>query len=253
VSAAITTLHGSKLRTADTTVFDRHDHVVAGHERKNAMSDPSPPVASVTVNRPEPTDQAAVALAPAQANIQHHGPFRVDRSWKIGAIAAVVMILLALIGVGLTMANRSAASAYWISLVPLYGLLCMWLTSFHARAHGRPYMIWRQAFHWTGVGVAVCLDFFIGSTTLVTAEGVGINALLLLALGCFLAGIHFDWLFVVVGVLLTATMVVVVQAEQYVWLMFGVGVVALIVIFLLNRYLRPSETSTVTVTGSSAS
>jgi hypothetical protein len=158
---------------------------------------------------------------------------------------AVVMILLALVGVGLTMANRSAASAYWMSLVPLYGMLCIWLSHFRGRLQGDSYLLWRQVFHWAAIAGAVCLDFFIGSTSLVTAEGLGINALLLLALGCFLAGIHFEWLFMVVGLILTLTMIVVVQAEQYLWLMFGVGVVALIVIFLLNRFLRPRAASPV--------
>jgi hypothetical protein len=39
--------------------------------------------------------------------------------WKIALIVAVAMILLALLGVGLTTAKSAAASAYWTSLVPL--------------------------------------------------------------------------------------------------------------------------------------
>ena len=45
------------------------------------------------------------------------------------------------------------------------------------------------------------------------------TALLLLALGCFLAGVHLDWLFVPVGLLLTLTMFLVAKADQYLWLM----------------------------------
>jgi hypothetical protein len=214
------------------------------------MNDPSP-VASVTVAAPETATAAA-----AQPSVPSHSLFRVDRSWKVGAIVGVVMILLALVGVGLTMANRSAASAYWISIVPLYGLLCIWLTHYHGRASANAdsYWIWRQVFHWAAVDAAICIDFFVGGTNLVTSEGLGINALLLLALGSFLAGVHFEWLFIVVGVLLTLTLVAVIEAEHYLWLLCGVGVVALVVMVLLNRYLRPASIPVpmVTVTGSPA-
>jgi hypothetical protein len=127
------------------------------------------------------------------------------------------------------------------------------MTHYHGRteANGGT-LIWRQVFHWAAIDVAIILDFFIGGTSLVTSEGVGINALLLLALGCFLAGVHFEWLFIVVGVLLSFTMIAVIEAEHYLWLMVGIGVVALIVIVLLNRYLRPVDAAAprVTVTGS---
>jgi hypothetical protein len=212
------------------------------------MNEP-PAVATVAVAASE-----TATAAPAQPSAPSHRLFRVDRSWKVGAVVGVVMILLALVGVGLTMANRSAASAYWISLVPLYGLLCIWLTHYHGHASVRAdsYWIWRQVFHWAAIDAAICLDFFIGSTSLVTTEGVGIDALVLLALGCFLAGVHFEWLFLVVGVLLTLTLVAVIEAEHYLWLLVGVGVVALIVMVLLNRYLRPAPmpVPTVTVIGS---
>jgi hypothetical protein len=199
---------------------------------ENSMSDQTP-VAAPPAPAPPPAEQS---IDPARKL------FPINKSWKVASIVAVVMVLLALLGVGLTMANKSAASAYWIALVPVYGLLCIWIARIHQQADGKtdPSLLWRQLFHWIGIGVAIALDFFIGSTSLVTSEGAGINALLLLALGCFLAGVHFEWLFVVVGLLLTLTMVMVVQAEQYLWLIFVVGVAALAVIYVLNRLVRPS-------------
>jgi hypothetical protein len=195
------------------------------------------------------SDQTPVAAPPAPGSLPAEQPvaqarklFPVHQSWKVASIVAVVMVLLALLGVGLTMANKSAASAYWIALVPVYGALCIWIARIHQQRGILidPYVIWRQVFHWVGIGAAIGLVFFISGTNLVTSEGAGLNALLLLALGCFLAGIHFEWLFVVVGGLLTLTLVMVVQCERYLWLMFVVGIAALAVIFVLNRLLRPT-------------
>ena len=48
----------------------------------------------------------------------------------------------------------------------------------------------------------------------------GQTALMLLAIGCLLAGVHFEWVFIFVGLLLFTTLVLVVKAEQYLWLIF---------------------------------
>jgi hypothetical protein len=51
----------------------------------------------------------------------------------------------------------------------------------------------------------------------------GFDGLLLLAVGCFLASVHLEAIFALVGVLLTATLFVLVKADQYLWILFAVG------------------------------
>jgi hypothetical protein len=70
----------------------------------------------------------------------------------------------------------------------------------------------------------------------------GMNALLLLALGCYLAGIHLDWLFVPVGLLLTLALVCVAKADQYLWLVFVVGGLAIVGLFFAMRWLNRAHT-----------
>ena len=56
----------------------------------------------------------------------------------------------------------------------------------------------------------------------------GFDTLLLLAVGCFLAGVHLEAIFALVGVvLLTATLSVLVKADQYLWILFAVGLAIL--------------------------
>jgi hypothetical protein len=143
------------------------------------------------------------------------------------------MVLLALLGVGLTTARSDYARAYWISLVPVYGVLCVvtaWLRARHSGGFNSAVVV-RQILHWLGVAVALALDFLIRGTGEETAQTAGQNALLLLALGCYLAGIHLEWHFALVGVLLTLTLVVVAKAQQYMWLSFVVGGIVVVAIF----------------------
>lgn len=161
----------------------------------------------------------------ATATPAPHPPAHTHRSWAVATAVSAVMVLLALLGVGLTTANSAAAKTYWISLVPVFGLLCIgtaWARG--EKGHGLDRdAIFRQALHWAGTGIALALDFYIRSTGDESSAALGLNALLVLSLGCFLAGVHLQWLFIPVGALLTVTLVVVAKANQYVWLVFVLG------------------------------
>ncbi|MBX7104178.1 MAG: hypothetical protein K1X57_08850 [Gemmataceae bacterium] len=158
------------------------------------------------------------------------------RSWKIGLGAAVVMVLLAILGIGLSTTNRAIAPKYWLGLVPVYGMLCVGTAWYRARhGQGGRTQIIQQVVHWLAIAAAIGLDFLIRSTGEDSNVAAGFNALLLLALGCFLAGIHLEWMFMLVGVLLALTLVVAVKAEQYLWLLVLAGIAVIAVMFIGRR------------------
>jgi len=100
-----------------------------------------------------------------------------------------------------------------------------------ARALDR--MVVRQILHWLSVGLAIILDFnFLQARGEQTAAATGLSSLLILALGCLLAGIHLDWLFAVVGLLLLLMVALVSIAQEYLALVFLLGV--LIIALLLG-------------------
>src|SRR5262245_62440841 len=122
--------------------------------------------------------------------------FSVARSWKVVVAVAIVMVLLAMLGVALTTTSRDFAPTYWMALVPVYGFLCIAVAWMRARHEGHAYrvLVFRQVFHWVGVGAALAIDFAIRTSGEETGQATGISALLILALGCFLAGVHLEGL-----------------------------------------------------------
>jgi hypothetical protein len=165
------------------------------------------------------------AATPGSSEQIGHG----HRSWTIPTIVAVVMVLLALVGVALTTSDRAFASTFWVCLVPVYGLLCVgtaWVRSGPGKPFDRKAVI-HQVLHWLGIGVALWLDFLVRRSGEETGVAAGLNALLVLALGCYLAGVHLEWMFAVVGALLTLTLIIVTKADQYLWLIFIVGGITL--------------------------
>ncbi|HEY8154846.1 MAG TPA: hypothetical protein VII72_12025 [Myxococcota bacterium] len=166
-----------------------------------------------------------------------------DASWKATGAIALIMVLLALLGVGLSTLNPALARKYWMTLIPIYGVLCTvtaWRRSRQAGSAGGG-LVLRQVLHWLGIGGAVLIDFAIRGSGLETQVSSGFNALLLLALGCFLAGVHLDWSFGLVGLLLALTIVFAAKAEQYLWLLFLVGLLVIGVLVLAWRSVTATD------------
>jgi hypothetical protein len=134
-------------------------------------------------------------------------------------IAAGIMAFLALAGTAITLADASWARTYWLVLVPVYGALCVFVAWYRTGQFGGTVM--RQVLHWLSVAVAMVLDFIcLQGSGEQTATAAGLSSLLILALGCVLAGIHLEWLFALVGLLLALILIVVSVAQQYLTIAF---------------------------------
>lgn len=148
---------------------------------------------------------------------------------NLAAVIAVIMVLLAMVGAGITLADVTWARKYWLLLVPIYGVLCTFTAWYHARALDQ--MVTRQILHWVSVGIAIVVDFtFLQGSGEQTSTATGLSSLLILALGCLLAGVHMEWLFGLVGLMLLAIVVVVAIAQDYLTLVFLIGMVVIAVI-----------------------
>lgn len=169
--------------------------------------------------------------------------FAFDASWKTTGAIALIMVGLALLGALLSALDAPLARKYWMTLIPIYGVLCTvtaWRRSQQAGASGA--LVLRQVLHWLGIGGAVLIDFSIRGAGVDSQQTAGWSALLLLALGCFLAGVHLDWSFGLVGLLLALTLVLAAKAEQYLWLLFLVGIIVIGVLLLAWRSLGAEGT-----------
>lgn len=155
-------------------------------------------------------------------------------SWKATLAVASTMVVLALLGVGLATAKPLLARNYWISMVPIFGVLCV-VTAWRRSHQTGERLVLRQVLHWLAIAGFVALDFYIRDTGVETQVAAGLNSLMLLALGCFLAGVHLDWSFVFVGLLLTLTLVVAAKADQYLWVLFVAGALAIAALFAVRR------------------
>ena len=169
--------------------------------------------------QPLPPKPAAAAASPPQPPTPPGAKrqfFTIAPSWKVTGVVGAAMVLLAVLGAGLTTSEKSSAPTYWMCLVPVYGLLCVFVAWVRAWREGKPK--WaaalRQVFHWLGIAAALWMLFFIQRSGEISDNGTGLVALLVMALGCFLAGIHLEWTFALVGMILVGTLILVDKVEQ---------------------------------------
>ena len=158
----------------------------------------------------------------------------VRRLLVVGVLGVMVMI-------GLFLSNYSSERAryYWCAMFPIFGLACL----AHELAAGRAYEIalWRillrQALHWIGPIVAVKILFMQHARGQMSTDAVALTIILLLAVTCFLAGVHFDRSFYWVSAFLALAAVIGTEVETYLWfavvlLLIGVAIAVLSAILL---------------------
>ena len=156
---------------------------------------------------------------------------------------AVVGVLGILVMIGLFLSNYSSDKArfYWSAMFPVFGVACV----AHELAAGRAYEIalWRilmrQALHWIGPIVAVKILFMQHARGQMASDAVALTVILLLAVTCFLAGVHFDSSFYWVSGFLALAAVIGTEIETYLWfavvLLLIAVAIALISAILLRR------------------
>jgi hypothetical protein len=167
----------------------------------------------------------------------------VRRLMVVGVLGVMVMI-------GLFLSNYSSEKSryYWCAMFPVFGLACL----AHELVAGRAYEValWRillrQGLHWIGPIAAVKILFMQHARGQMTTDAVALTIILLLAVTCFLAGVHFDRSFYWVSGFLALAAVIGTEIETYLWfvvvlLLIAIGIAVLSAI-LLRRGSRTAAT-----------
>lgn len=116
----------------------------------------------------------------------------------------ILMLGLALIGVAVTEMAHAGGKLYWLFLVLVYAGISVvraWQT-----AKGRDAPVWpmirAQVLHWLGALVAINIVLYYESVDIANRGAAADYSLLILALACYLAGVHFNWSYLLLGGLL---------------------------------------------------
>jgi hypothetical protein len=156
----------------------------------------------------------------------------------------LALLVLVVIGVGISYFLPDKSYRYWVAMVPVFGIACT--SSEWSRLRRQNLGIWKtvrnQLIHWFGVLVSVYLVHMLLNIQLLTKQNAGLIVLLVLALGTFLAGIHLGWRLYVLGAFLWIILVMAAYLQGSLWVMILVGVVMIsLFLYLRSRSGKSSE------------
>jgi len=151
-----------------------------------------------------------------------------------------VLCVLVMIGLFLTNVSRLHARYYWSAMFPIFGIVSVWHELLGPSRNPGP--IWkrilRQALHWLGPIVAVRIIFLQLARGQMDADAVALVTLLILAVTCFMAGVHMDRSFYWVSVALAFAAIIGTEVEAYLWMLAAIAVVAIAVTVFAASALR---------------
>ena len=164
------------------------------------------------------------------ADVRHHLHF--------AEAILVALLVLSAVGIGIADISPEYGFRYWAAMIPVFAAISLFASWSQARRHGAAVgtVIRVQLFHWIGLLLALYVVFLLQHTGRLNNEDAGLVALLALALGTFLAGVHFDWRLCVVGILLGCTVAVAALVEEFLWmLLLPAGLIIVVAVFRWRR------------------
>ena len=160
------------------------------------------------------------------------------RLFGLYEIILIMLILLAIIGIGITDFSPAESHRYWFAMVPVFAGACLILEWSRARGKGQKWttILRTQVLLWLGLLLAVRLAYLLLHTGRLDNENTGLIILLLLALTTFFAGIHLGWRLFIVGIFLGVALIGAAYLEEFVWMFLIIALVVVAIVLLLKRY-----------------
>ncbi len=150
----------------------------------------------------------------------------------------MILVLLSVGGVAIMEYSDVYGFWYWIVMAILFGGVSIGLAWKHDQdtPGDQSHRVKKQALHWGALVLAILMVFLMHYAGLFSVSSTpGLIVLLLLAFTAVLAGVHFNWRMAVVGLILGATFVAAVVAEEYFWYLIVAAFVTAVAIFALRR------------------
>jgi hypothetical protein len=169
--------------------------------------------------------------------------------WKARLIVALIMLILAFIGMVITDVRTTGGWDYWKKIVLAYAVLALWLSWYVKRQTQviAPVNLWHELLHWVGLIAAVYLVSYYVHLGIMSRFIAGLFQLTLLSLGIFIAGIYIEATFLFIGIMLGLFALLAAAVVEYLYafiiplLILSAGLIVLIVLIARKKSKKSSS------------
>ncbi len=147
-------------------------------------------------------------------------------SWLRARLPYLIVLILAIAGVGYTSMSGRPLNGYWEFLALAIGIACIaigWRKT-SDKAERRRILV-TQSLHWLAFLIAMGILLLPSVNTFLNGPATGLALMLLLALGTFVAGVHVSSEIATLGVILALTVPAMAWLKQSALLLVLIGLV----------------------------
>lgn len=143
--------------------------------------------------------------------VEHRRRFRIEEG------IFILLLLLSLVGVGITDFSPEDGYGYWLMMVLVFGLLAILVTWLQAKKSDIDFaaIVKEQTLHWSTSLLVVGGAFLLQKSGRLDETSASLVILLILSLATMLDGIRIGWQFSLVGFFLGACAIIVAYLEQF--------------------------------------
>jgi hypothetical protein len=153
----------------------------------------------------------------------------------IGEIILYGLIILSVIGAGVSQVSASAGGTYWLAMVPIIAAATIYIEWSKVSDEGVRWLtlVRTQLYHWGSLIISIELVSMLSYFGRINNEAVSLVTLLLVAQTTFLVGVYLDWRFSVVALFQILCIIVLAYLATYIWvvLIVAIGIIVLGIYF----------------------
>ncbi|MGR9072320.1 MAG: hypothetical protein ACU833_04555 [Gammaproteobacteria bacterium] len=172
-------------------------------------------------------------------NSEEESTLSEKRKFQLEEGILIVLLILSLVGIGITDFSPAESYWYWIIMIFVFGLFAILLGWLESKKQARNFkkLFLEQSLHWGSSMLIVGGVFLLLHSGKLDSENSGLVILLILALATILDGLRVGWRFSMTGLFLGISAVIAGHFEQSMWIHLLLAIV--IVLFtILVEYLR---------------
>mgnify|MGYP001823009947 FL=1 len=162
----------------------------------------------------------------------------VARAGQANLVTFMFLLVLAIIGVGITDYSPADAHRYWLFMILICAAVALFGAARHDKGAGTRKHLRRvrvQLLHWSACVVAVIITYALIHNGRLNNADAGLVILLLLSLTVFLEGANAGRHFYLRGLLLGLTTLVMADFEEFIWIILIISVCIILIAIYWDR------------------
>lgn len=143
--------------------------------------------------------------------VEHRRRFQIEEG------IFILLLILSLVGIGITDFSPEDGYGYWLIMVLVFGMLAVLISWLQAKKGDTDFgaIVKEQTLHWVTSLIVVGGAFLLQQSGRLDESSASLVVLLILSLATMLDGIRIGWQFSLVGFFLGACAIIVAYLEQF--------------------------------------